>query len=180
MSWLTTDPVLVGQTAGKIALLYLAALIGLRLTVRRVAGQITIYDAVAMVSVGAIIGRTATASGTAFVQGLVALVVLLACHEVVSRLRLRRGVRALTDHKVRVLVHDGVIDHEQLKLCQLTESDLWASLRIRGITSLDDVRFVLYESQGTVSVVKAGEPVGELVRTVVGPADGDRRGGTGT
>lgn len=167
MSWLVSDVSAIPGVAVKVVLLYVAALIGLRLTVRRVAGQITIYDAVAMVTVGAIIGRTATATGTAFVQGLVALAVLLACHEIVSRLRLRGRVQRLTDHKVRVLISNGEIDAHQLKACQLTEADLDAALRIRGITSLSQVRYALYESQGAISVVRADEQPDGLLRGLV-------------
>ncbi|WP_199430529.1 DUF421 domain-containing protein [Qaidamihabitans albus] len=172
MDWLIADLPATAAVAGKIALLYVAALVGLRVTVRRAAGQPTVYDAVAMVTVGAIIGRTATASGTAFVQGLVALAVLLVCHEIVSRLRLHGKVRRLTDHPVHVLVDNGEVDHRHLKTCQLTEADLHASLRTRGITSLSEVRYVLYESQGGISVVRDGERPGELVRSVVGEGRG--------
>ncbi|GHF32378.1 uncharacterized membrane protein YcaP (DUF421 family) [Amycolatopsis bartoniae] len=152
----------LGWVCAKAALLALTALAGLRLAPRRALAEMRIFDFVVAVAVGSIVGRTATASGTSFLVGLVALVTLLAVHVVLARLRFLPRVARALDHPVRVLVRDGEVDREQLRRCLLTEDDLRGALRQRGVTSLAEVRFVLYESQGGITVVREGDG-GELL-----------------
>ena len=54
----------------------------------------------------------------------------------------------LVDHRVRVLVAHGQLRRRQLFVCGLTEHDLAAQLRQRGVLDLSDVRYVLYEAKG--------------------------------
>ncbi|GLY75073.1 DUF421 domain-containing protein [Actinoallomurus iriomotensis] len=167
MSWLAGDWTHLGAVAGKAALIYVTALAALRLGERRTLAQWTIIDTVAAVAVGAIVGRTAIASNQSFVTGAVALVTLIAMHRVVSALRAQPLFRRLTDHRIRVLVADGKVRRHQLMICGLTESDLLAQLRQRGVCELSGVRFVLYEAKGGLTVVTGTDPVAgvpELVR----------------
>ncbi|NKQ57785.1 DUF421 domain-containing protein [Amycolatopsis sp. K13G38] len=166
MSWLTGHWPEIGVVCGKTLLLALTALIGLRLAPRRALAEMRIFDFVTAVAIGAVIGRNATSSDTSFLLGFAALVTLLLTHTVLARLRLFAPVGRVMDHPVRVLVTDGVIDRRQLRRCRLTEDDLRAALRQRGVRSLGDVRFVLFESQGGLTVVHGAGAESDLVRPV--------------
>ncbi|MEV5705246.1 YetF domain-containing protein [Actinoallomurus sp. NPDC052274] len=166
MTWLTGGWPHVGAVAGKAALMYGTALVALRLGERRTLAQWTIVDFVAAVAVGAIVGRTAIASRQSFVTGAVALVTLIVMHHVVSRLRFHPIFRRLTDHRIRVLVAHGRIRRRQLRICGLTESDLVAQLRQRGVFGLSGVRFVLYEAKGGLTVVPESVATSEAIDLV--------------
>lgn len=175
MSWLIGNWAHLGAVAGKAALMYAAALLGLRLGERRTLAQWTIADFVAAVAVGAIVGRTAIASRQSFATGAVAIVTLVVVHRLASVVRFSAPLRRLTDHPVRVLVSDGRIIRGQLRVCGLTESDLFAQLRLRGVFDLSGVRFVLYESRGGLTIVPRGEhraPLPSLVRAGLSEAVG--------
>ncbi|MFD0899324.1 DUF421 domain-containing protein [Actinomadura sediminis] len=131
--WLVGDWTRLGAVAGKAALMYAAALLALRVGERRMLAQWTTTDFVAAVAIGAIIGRTAVASRQSFVVGAVAIATLVAVHRAASVLRFHRWGRKLSDHPVRVLVTHGRISGRQLRVCGLTESDLYAQLRRRGV-----------------------------------------------
>ncbi|GAA4512294.1 DUF421 domain-containing protein [Actinoallomurus oryzae] len=161
MSWLAGDWTHLGAVAGKAALMYVTAMGALRVGERRTLAQWTIVDSVAAVAVGAIVGRTAIASDQSFVTGAVALVTLVVMHRVVSGLRSQPLFRRLTDHRIRVLVAHGQVRRHQLMICGLTESDLLAQLRQRGVFELSDVRFVLYEAKGGLTVVFGAHSVAE-------------------
>lgn len=158
MAWFFSDWVAIGEACGKTALLAGSALAGFRLAPRRALAEMRIFDFVVVIAAGAVIGRTATAAGTAFAVGFAALLTLLLLHVTVARLRFFRPVRRLLDHPVRVLVADGRIDHAQLRACQLTEDDLLGALRRQGVRSVGDVESVLYESQGGFTVRRQPEP----------------------
>jgi uncharacterized membrane protein YcaP (DUF421 family) len=152
VTWLFTNWGAVGETCGKMALLVLTALVGLRLAPRRTLAELRIFDFVVAVAVGAIIGRTATSSSTSFLVGFAGLITLLVLHSVFGRLRFFPRLRRLLDHPVRELVCDGKIDHAAMRACQLTEDDLSGALRQQGVESLDEVHSVIYETQGTFTV----------------------------
>ena len=155
MHWLTGDWTHLGEVAAKAALMYATALIGLRRGERRTLSQWTIIDFATAVAMGAIIGRTALASTQSYLTGAVALVALLVVHRIVSVLRLTDLVKRLVDHRVRVLVVDGQLRERELRKCALTHNDLYAHLRQQGYFDLADVRYVLYETKGNLTVVPA-------------------------
>lgn len=153
MHWLTGDWAHLGIVAAKAALMYLTALFALRLGERRTVAQWSIIDFATAVAMGAIIGRTATASNQSWVVGAVAVATLVVVHRIVSALRFNAAVGRLLDHRVRVLVDERGIRRRELHKCAITESDLYAHLRQNGYFSLDDVRYVLYETKGALTVV---------------------------
>ncbi|RBY78971.1 DUF421 domain-containing protein [Geodermatophilus sp. TF02-6] len=147
--------------------MYGTALLGLRVTNRRTLAQWTAMDFAAAVAIGAVVGRTAIASGQSYLVGAVALITLLAAHAVVARGRRVRWIAKTVDHPVRVLLHDGVLLRDQLRHCDLTDDDVLAKLRERGVRDLGELRYVLYETKGELTIVREegpGTPDGALVR----------------
>ena len=94
-------------------------------------------------------------------------VTFVAVHRAASLLRLSPLLGKVMDHRLRVLVADGKIRDRELKLCGLTENDLFGQLRQRGIFELDDLRFVFYETKGSISVVRRDAEAENLVDLAV-------------
>lgn len=161
--WLTGGN--LGIVAAKAALMYVLAVLVLRCSQRRTLAQWTAIDFVAAVAVGATVGRTAVASNQSFAVGAVAFVTILAAHWVVNMLRRSRAVAKLVDHRVRLLVEHGALQEDQLAVCGLTENDVLAKLREKGVRDLGELRWVFYETKGDLTIVReSGEPDGELVQ----------------
>lgn len=156
-SWLTSQGPGFGIVAAKATLMYLTAVLGLRLGQRRTLAQWTAIDFAAAVAMGAIIGRTSLASGQSFAVGAVALGTIIAAHSVVIYGRFNRWLAKLVDHRVRVLVVDGRLCDDQLRICGLTENDVLATLRTQGVRSVEELRYVLYETKGDLTVVPKRE-----------------------
>lgn len=155
---------LFGQTGelvsviAKALLMYATAVVGLRVAHRRTLSQWTAIDFAAAVAIGALIGRTAVASGQSFLVGAVALVTLLVAHALVTLGRGNRWVAKAVDHRVRVLVDHGRLRQDQLRICGLTENDVLAKLRERGVRDLGELRYVLYETKGELTIVPETGP----------------------
>jgi uncharacterized membrane protein YcaP (DUF421 family) len=147
-----------GQPAAYAALkavaLFLTAAAAFRLTERRTIAEFTPFDWVTAVAVGAIVGRTATASGTSWVTGTAALIALILAHAAVARLRFFTWFRRLVDPPVRLLIRDGEVEEGNLRRCRLTHADLDASLRQHGYDSAKDVHLALFEAKGAISVLQ--------------------------
>ncbi|HEX2298235.1 MAG TPA: YetF domain-containing protein [Pseudonocardiaceae bacterium] len=140
--------------AAKAVLMYLVALLGLRFTQRRTLSQWTAIDFAAAVAIGAIVGRTAVASDQSFAVGAVALLTILVAHWIVDMGRFHPWICRLVEHRVRVLVAHGRLRRRQLRLCGLTDSEVLAQLRQQGVGSLSELRYVLYEAKGELTVVR--------------------------
>src|SRR3954453_23177717 len=153
MDWLIGDRGDLGVVVAKAALMYATALVALRLGERRTLAQWTIIDFATAVAMGAVIGRTAIAGTQSYLTGAVALLTLVAVHRLASVLRFNPLFNKLADHRVRVLVIHGNVRHDELRRCGLTDNDLYAQMRQRGVFSLQGVRYVLYETKGSITIV---------------------------
>ena len=180
--WLSGQWAHVGEVALKATLMYATALLGLRLGERRTLAQWTIIDFVTATAMGAIVGRTAIADDQSYLTGAVALFTLIVVHRLASLLRFRPLLGKLSDHRIRVLVAHGELRRDQLRLCGLTDNDVYAQLRHRGVFDLSAIRYVLYESKGDLTIVPEGAgPVCDLVRIGLEESVGwvDPQDGTG-
>jgi len=158
----------LGWVALKAALLFLTAIAGFRLSGRRTLAELSAFDFVAAVAVGAVIGRVPNSTTTSFIQGAVTLVTVLVLHNVLTRLRFFPKVALLVDHPPRLLVRDGQIQDRWLRRCGLTRDDLFGLLRQQGVVDLAEVRYVIFEQRGKVSVVRRStSPTGDLIGTEV-------------
>ena len=153
----------LGWVVIKTVLMFAVAVIGLRLGERRTLAQLGAFDFVVAVAIGAIIGRTATASSS-FATGAVALVTLLVVHRLVAFARRHSRIARLIDHPPRVLVAQGEIQDRELARAGLTAADVYALLRQQGVDDLGQVGYLLYETRGVTTLIGTdGEP-GPLLR----------------
>jgi len=157
--------------------MYGTALLGLRVGERRTLAQWTTIDFAAAGAIGAIVGRTALAKDQSYAVGAVALVTIVAVHRLASLLRFWPLFGKLQDHRIRVLVLNGELRRGQLRLCGLTDNDLYAELRLRGVFDLRELRYVLYETKGGLSLVLKTEGDG-LPLVAAGLAAATGQGGT--
>ena len=160
----------LGWVALKALLLYLTAVVGFRLGERRTLAQMSPFDFVAAVAVGAIVGRVPNASTTSYLAGAVTLVTVLLAHRAIMRLRYSPRVAHLVEHAPIVLVANGKILERELRGCGLTLGDLHGQLRQHGIGDLSEVRYVIAEQRGQLSVIRRADHEGSLpalVRDVV-------------
>ena len=169
--WLAGPSSFLGQTAAKAVLMYLVALVGLRFAHRRTLSQWTAIDFAAAVAIGAIMGRTAVATGESFTIGAVALATMLAAHALATYGRYSRFFVKLVDHRVRVLVAHGRLRRSQMLICGITENDLNSQLRQHGIGQLTELRYVLYETKGDLTIVREDDPVAGQPLVTAGLAD---------
>jgi uncharacterized membrane protein YcaP (DUF421 family) len=141
------------HAAVKAIALFLTAAVAFRLTERRTMAEFAPFDWVAAVAVGAIVGRTATATDASWLTGTAALLALLAAHAAITRLRLLPVISRLVDPPLRILIHDGHVNLRNLRRCGLTRADLDAVLRQHGHHSPDGIHLAIFEAKGAVSVL---------------------------
>jgi uncharacterized membrane protein YcaP (DUF421 family) len=160
----------VGWVSLKALLLYLTAIFGFRLTHRRTLAEMSPFDFVAAVAVGAIVGRVPNSTTTSYIEGAATLATILVAHWIITRLRRIPGIVDLIQHPPRVLAVNGQIMERELRRAGLTHSDLRGLLRQNGVRDMSEVRFAIFEERGRVSIVRQpSKPEAELdlVREVI-------------
>lgn len=154
----------IGHTAAKSIALFVVAVIGLRISRRRLLAELDGFDLAVYVAVGAIVGRTATSAGTSLSVGVTALVTLLVAHRVVAFLRRLGAFHGWLDRRPLILVRDGQLQPHVLRRAGLTESDVFRLLREKGSENFDEIRYLLFENTGRMTVVRTNDMTGRAVR----------------
>lgn len=167
MDWIIGNWQHLGTVVGKAALMYVIATLGFRVGERRALAQWRIIDFVTAVAAGAIVGRTTIASSQSFITGAVALLTLLVAHRLASTVRQFEFMRPIFDHSVRVLVHNGRLRRSQLRRCGLSDDDISTHLRQQGVGELGDVKYLIYEAAGQLTLVLHDVPSTPLIQSAL-------------
>ena len=151
----------VGASAALITVLkalgiYAVTIFATRLTGLRSFAKMSSFDFATTVAVSTVIATTALSSSVPLLKGVLALATLFAAQRVVSAYRLRVGVSPAVDNEPLLLMDGSRILHHNLIKASVTEADLFAKLRGAGVLDLSEVRAVVLETTGDVSVLAGG------------------------
>ena len=155
------------QVALRTAVVYLVILGGLRLAGKREIGQITVFDLVVLLLIANAVQNAMVGPDTSLVGGVLAALVLLLVNGAVARLRLRwRRLRYLLEGSPTLLILHGEIIADHLRQEGLDQETLEAALREHGVLEFKDVEMAVLETDGSISVVPAGQETKRVKRPV--------------
>lgn len=156
------DPLTVAFTLLRVAVVYLVLLLFLRLSGKKVLGQMTPLDLLTLLLLSNVVQNAMIGPDNSLLGGLLGAGLLLLLDRVLSRSRLRRSFMG----EPVLLVHEGrpVWDHLRREGVELEE--LMAALREHGVARLEDVLEAVLEVDGTISVVPKDHLEPKRVRKV--------------
>jgi uncharacterized membrane protein YcaP (DUF421 family) len=137
--------------------IYITLIIFTRLAGKRSFSKMSSFDFAMTVAVGSLIASTVLSKNVSLVQGIAGLASLYIIQISVAILRRFEWVKNLVDNKPLLLMDGSNILHDNLKKARVSEGDLRSKLRESNVLSLDQVRAVVFETTGDVSVLKASE-----------------------
>jgi uncharacterized membrane protein YcaP (DUF421 family) len=142
-----------------VVVLY-AALIGLtRLMGLRSFAKMSAFDFANTVAIGSLFGTAIATTDPSVAVALVAFAGLYTTQKVVAMVRKRtRAVERLVDNEPLLLMDGPEILHENLRRANVTEDDLRAKLREANVLTWDQVRAVVLETTGGISVLHTDDP----------------------
>jgi len=145
----------LADIAIRTSVVYLALLVGLRLTGQRQLGQMSIFDFVLLLVISNAVQNAMVGSDTSLWGGLVAAAVLIGWHQVADRVRRssRRAGRLLAGEGI-MLINRGQVLDEHLVRAGVTRDELLQSLREHGVAGVEDVRLAVLEADGAISVIR--------------------------
>jgi uncharacterized membrane protein YcaP (DUF421 family) len=156
-SWSVLGTVLISTVAVYVAVIVLTRLSGVRSL-----AKMSSFDFAATVAVGSTVAATSLAT-TTLSNGLLVLSLLYGLQYLVASLRRRDLLRGLTDNAPILLVAGDRVIEDNLRHARVSREELYSKLRMAGVHRLDQVRAVVMETTGDMSVLRADEPVDDAL-----------------
>jgi uncharacterized membrane protein YcaP (DUF421 family) len=151
------------ELVGRTVIVYAMFLVALRVFGKREIGQFTIFD-LALVLLAANALQPAITGPDASIPGaFIIIVTIFALNRLVSEARQRSAlVRRLLEFSPTVVGRDGKWDSVAISREGLDPDDLEAALREHGLDSVAEMKLVVLEEDGSLSVVPKDGPRMEI------------------
>ena len=139
-------------------LLYLAVIGFIRLSGKRSTSQMNNFDWIVTVAMGSLVASCLVLEDVTLVEALFAIGALMALQYVFTFGAARlEWVEQLIKSKPAMLYNNGYCS-DAMSAERITESEVTAAIRENGFASLDQVRWIILESDASFSVVAKGDP----------------------
>jgi uncharacterized membrane protein YcaP (DUF421 family) len=143
----------IGRTV-TLTIVGFAALIGmLRVSGKRTLSKLNVFDFVFVVAIGSVFASMITSKDITLVDGLAALVTLIGIQLLLAELAARSALaERIINGEPSLLFSRGRFIPRALKRERVTEEEVRAAIRGKGITRVEDVEAVILENDGTLTV----------------------------
>ncbi|MFB6351662.1 MAG: DUF421 domain-containing protein [Bradymonadaceae bacterium] len=145
------------MTVLKTTGIYIAVVIFTRLFGLRSFAKITGFDFAMTVAIGSAIATTMFSSDPPLLRSIVAIGPLFGLQKIIARVRRSTTAERFIDNQPALLIKDGEILWDTVDATDLTAHDLRSKLRQSDVTRLEDVRAVVLETTGDLSVLETEE-----------------------
>jgi uncharacterized membrane protein YcaP (DUF421 family) len=151
-------------------LAYVGLILMLRASGKRPLSKMNAFDLIVTVALGSTLATVLLSKGVALADGLLAFALLIGLQFGITWLSVRfKAVSRLVKSDPTLLVYTGHYLPDAMRAERITEGEVLASLRERGIASLADAAAVVLENDGTLNALsKASSAEGSSLGNVPG------------
>ncbi|WP_026933257.1 DUF421 domain-containing protein [Christiangramia echinicola] len=142
--------------------IYLAVIIFTRIAGKRSFSKMSSFDFAMTVAVGSMIATTVLSKSVSLWNGIIGLGAVYILQISVALLRRYKVVKKVVDNSPLLLMDGRKILHENLKKARVSEEDLRSKLREANVIRLKEVRAVIFEATGDISVMHTEDENEEL------------------
>ena len=135
-------------------IVYVFLIIILRVTGKRQIGQMSPFDLVLLLVLSNAVQNSMNGGDNSVAAGIILSVTLVTVNWLTGQLTFfSKDAERLIEGSPQVLIHNGKVYEKALADAQLTRHELMAAIRDKGITDLTEVRAVILENDGSISVI---------------------------
>lgn len=162
-SWLTTTWTEILMVIISSIGIYIAVILYTRLSGLRSFSKISSFDFAMTVAIGSLIATTILTEDPPLIQAIIGLGALYTLQIGVAKLRgVSPFINNLVDNQPILLMKGSNILDENLKATKVTPDDLRAKLREANVTVLSQVKAVVMETTGNISVLHSKDSSQDL------------------
>lgn len=149
-----------GVSAGSLLAVFLSA-VGIYFTViifTRIAGKrsfskMSSFDFAMTIAIGSIVGSTLLLASVSLTTGIIGLASIYLLQQLVAYFRRFPSFGHIVENKPFLLMNGSEVLEENLKKARVTKGDLRAKLREANVIRLSQVKAVVFETTGDISVL---------------------------
>jgi uncharacterized membrane protein YcaP (DUF421 family) len=146
------------EVAIRSLIMYLIFFIVMRLLGKRMSAQLTIFELIIVIVLGAAISLPMSSPDRGILPGIIILLFILAFEKGLTYLTFKSSkTEFITLGKLDVLIKDGRLLHETMNKTVLSRERIFAELRQEEITHLGEVERLYLETCGIFSIMKFKE-----------------------
>ncbi len=160
--WFSTDWVTLLAIVLSAVGIYIAIIVFTRLAGKRSFSKMSSFDFAMTVAVGSVIATTVLSASVSLLEGIIGLASIYLLQLSVALLRRFEFIKAAVDNSPLLLMNGTEILHENLKKARVSEDDLRSKLREANVLKLEQVRAVIFETTGDISVLHTSDEETEL------------------
>ncbi len=168
-----TNGMLFQDLAGPIRVMvvgplaYVALVLFLRLSGKRTLSKMNAFDLVITITLGSTFASVLLSKDVPLAEGLTAFAVLILMQYAVAWLSVRSaGVCRMVKSEPRLLFYGAQFLRDAMRAERMTEGEVLAGVRARGLSSIIEVGAVVLETDGTLSVIPARQDDGSALANV--------------
>ncbi len=137
--------------------IYIAVILLTRISGKRSFSKMSSFDFAMTVAIGSILASTILSSSVTLLHGTVGLAAVYLLQISAAFFRRFNSFSSLIDNKPLLLMDGPTILQHNLKKARVANDDLRAKLREANVIKLSQVRAVVFETTGDISVLFASE-----------------------
>ncbi len=145
------------EIIARTLIIYASLLLVLRVAGKREIGQMATFDLVVILLISNAVQNAMVGSDVSVTGGLIAAGALIGANYGVATARERvTWLREAVEGSPTVVVSDGKLMRQNIRREGLAEEEVLMAIREHGLDSIGEVRLAVLETDGSISVVQAG------------------------
>lgn len=155
--WNGWEPILRILVVGTIT--YLGLVLLLRLSGKRTFTRMTAFDFVIAITIGSAFGRILTAKSVSVSESITTFILLILLQTIFSFVEVHSKIfKKLTTPRPTLLFYNGEFLKKNMRKSRVRKDELLSAMRKKSFGSMDEIRAVIFETDGSFSIVrKSGE-----------------------
>jgi uncharacterized membrane protein YcaP (DUF421 family) len=155
--WLGAPWSALGLVLLTTVLTFVLVLVFIRITGLRSFSKMSSFDFAMTIAVGTVLASTSLSRSVPLAHAAAALLGLFGTQTVIAVLRQRAGFGRVVDNDPVLVMVDGRMLHDRMRRVNISASDIRGKLREANVLQYSQVRAVVFETTGDVSVLHGHE-----------------------
>ena len=151
--WIYTNSINLKFILSSTIAVYFAIIFLTRIFGKRSFSKMASFDFACTIAIGSVIASTLLSKSVPLFDGLFGLLCIFLLQAITAFLRRFNIVNKVVDNSPLLLMDKETILWDNLKKAKVTESDLRGKLREANVIKLSEVKAVVFESTGDISVL---------------------------
>jgi uncharacterized membrane protein YcaP (DUF421 family) len=149
-----SDDLNAGQTILRAIIIFISALLCIRISGMRAFGKNSALDVVVNIIIGSVLARC-IGGNVPFFPSIAAAFAIATIHRVLATIAVQKDwLSKLLKGRPFLLIKDGQMQVENMRRCSITKGDLMAGVRLNGkVERIEDVKEAYFERNGQISVI---------------------------